>query len=68
VPVVKLDSSFNPYNAKAAMVWPADNSTANLFQTAGATQDNNGLLRGKGIDPLRWVRPEFIRILKAPLD
>jgi predicted nucleic acid-binding protein len=68
VPVVKLDSSLNPYNATAAMVWPADNSTANLFQTAGATQDNNGLLRGKGIDPLRWVRPEFIRILKAPLD
>jgi hypothetical protein len=68
VPVVKLDSTVNPYNATAAMVWPADNSTANLFQTAHATEDANGLLTGQLIGPLRWVRPEFIRILKAPID
>lgn len=68
VPVVKLDSWYNPYNATAAMVWPADNSTANLFQTAGKTQDNLGLLSDQMIGPLRWVRPEFIRILKAPFD
>ncbi|MEK9281412.1 type II toxin-antitoxin system VapC family toxin [Bradyrhizobium sp. ISRA442] len=68
VPVVKLDSSINPYNATAAMVWPADNSTANLFQTVAATQDNLGLLSGQGIGPMRWVRPEFIRIIKAPID
>lgn len=68
VPVVKLDSWINPYNATAAMVWPADNSTANLFLTANATQDSNGLLAGQGIGPMRWVRPEFIRILKAPID
>ena len=68
VPVVKLDSSINPFNATAAMVWPADNSTANLFQTADATQDNLGLLSGQGMGPLRWVRPEFIRVLKAPFD
>lgn len=67
VPVVKLDSSFNPYNATAAMVWPADNSTANLFPAADATEDNLGLLSGQDIGPLRWVRPEFIRILKAPI-
>ncbi|QIG96813.1 PIN domain-containing protein [Bradyrhizobium sp. 6(2017)] len=68
VPVVKLDSWYNPYNATAAMVWPADNSTANLFQTAGKTQDNLALLSVQMIGPLRWVRPEFIRILKAPFD
>ena len=68
VPVVKLDSWINPYDATAAMVWPADNSTANLFQTADATQDSNGLLVGQGYGPMRWVRPEFIRILKAPYD
>lgn len=68
VPVVKLDSWINPYDASAAMVWPADNSTANLFQTADATQDSIGLLTGQGIGPMRWVRPEFIRVLKAPFD
>jgi hypothetical protein len=68
VPVVGLDSWINPGSATAAMVWPADNSTANLFQDAAATQDNLGLLSGQGIGPLRWVRPEFIRILKAPID
>ena len=67
VPAVQLDSSINPYSATAAMVWPADNSTANLFQVADATEDVNGLLSGQGIGPLRWVRPEFIRILKAPI-
>ncbi len=68
VPVVKLDSWINPYNATAAMVWPADNSTANLFARAHATEDINNLLSGQGIGPLRWVRPEFIRVLKFPVD
>jgi hypothetical protein len=73
IPVVKLDSWINPSTwigdgAMAAMVWPADNRTANLFQTARATQDNNNLLVGQGIGPMRWVRPEFVRVLKAPAD
>jgi hypothetical protein len=73
IPVVKLDSWVNPSTwfgdgAMAAMVWPADNRTANLFQTARATQDNNNLLVGQGIGPMRWVRPEFVRVLKAPAD
>jgi hypothetical protein len=73
IPVVKLDSWGNPSTwvgdgAMAAMVWPADNRTANLFQTARATQDNNNLLAGQGIGPMRWVRPEFVRILKEPAD
>jgi hypothetical protein len=49
------------------MVWPADNRTANLFETARATQDNLSLLAGQGIGPMRWVRPEFIRVLKDPV-
>jgi predicted nucleic acid-binding protein len=68
VPAVKLDSSINPYDFAAAMVWPADNTTANLFQRAGAaTDDKYGLLDRYGIGPMRWVKPECIRILKAPI-
>jgi hypothetical protein len=72
IPVVKLDSFINPSTwfsdgATAAMVWPADNRTANLFETARATQDNLSLLAGQGIGPMRWVRPEFIRVLKDPV-
>ena len=69
VPAVSLDSSVNPYDFAAAMVWPADNTTANLFQRAGAaTDDKYGLLARYGIGPMRWVKPECMRILKAPLD
>jgi len=68
VPVVNLDSWANPYSARVAMVWPADNSTANLFMTTAPTQDNYGMLAGQGLNLLRWVRPEFIRVLKAPVD
>ncbi|MBR1222381.1 hypothetical protein JQ557_30575 [Bradyrhizobium sp. U87765 SZCCT0131] len=68
VPVVNLDSWANPYSARAAMVWPADNSTANLFLSVAPTQDDNGMLAGQGLNLLRWVRPEFIRVLKAPVD
>ena len=68
VPVVKLDSSINPFDATAAMIWPADNSTAHLFEKTRPTQDNLGMLSIYGIGMMRWVRPEFIRILKAPFD
>lgn len=68
VPVVKLDSSINPFDATAAMIWPADNSTANLFDKSRPTQDNYGMLSIYGIGMMRWVRPEFIRILKAPFN
>ena len=71
--MVKLDSWINPSTwwgsgAIAAMVWPADNSTANLFQTVAPTQDNLGLLVGQGIGLMRWVRPEFVRVIKEPID
>jgi hypothetical protein len=72
IPVVKLDSFINPSTwfsdgATAAMVWPADNRTANLFQTTRATADNNNLLTGQGFGMMRWIRPEFIRVLKDPI-
>jgi hypothetical protein len=72
IPVVKLDSAINPSTwfgdgATAAMVWPADNSTANLFQSASPTGDNYGFLAGQSLGPMRWVRPEFIRVIKEPV-
>jgi hypothetical protein len=72
IPVVKLDSHINPSTwfsdgATAAMVWPADNSTANLFQTTRPTHDPNALLAGSGYNMVRWVRPEFIRVLRDPV-
>src|SRR5262249_55526389 len=39
IPVVSLDSWINPNDTTVAMVWPADNATANLFQTTRATDD-----------------------------
>jgi hypothetical protein len=73
IPVVKLDSHINPSTwfsegATAAMIWPADNATANLFQTTAATLDNNNYLGGLGYRLVRWVRPEFVRVLKDPVD
>jgi hypothetical protein len=73
IPVVKLDSDINPSTwfsegATAAMVWPADNATANLFLKIHSTFDPVGALGGLGYTMLRWVRPEFIRVLKDPFD
>jgi hypothetical protein len=73
IPVVKLDSWINPSTwfgdgATAAMVWPADNATANLFQATSATLDPNNYLAGLGYQLVRWVRPEFVRVLKDPVD
>jgi hypothetical protein len=72
IPVVKLDSHFNPSTwvsdgATAAMIWPADNATANLFQTTQSTSDPRGLLAGKGFGMVRWIRPEFVRVLRDPV-
>ena len=73
IPVVRLDSHFNPSTwfsegATAAMVWPADNATANLFLQVNSTHDPVGALAGAGFEMLRWVRPEFIRVLQDPFD
>ena len=73
IPVVRLDSRVNPSTwfsdgATAAMVWPADNATANLFQKTPATADPGNYLAGLGYRLLRWVRPEFVRVLKDPID
>jgi hypothetical protein len=73
IPVVNLDSHINPSSwfsdgATAAMVWPADNATANLFLKTHGTFDPNGTLSGLGYTMLRWVRPEFVRVLKDPVE
>ncbi|MEI7688408.1 MAG: hypothetical protein WCL32_25655, partial [Planctomycetota bacterium] len=62
VPVVSLDTW--PYDGKAAMIYPVDNATANLFQTAPATHDTyNYLRRYKNFHLIRWVHPDNMRLL-----
>jgi hypothetical protein len=39
-----------PNTSTAAMVWPADNATANLFLKTHGTCDPNGSLSGLGYD------------------
>jgi hypothetical protein len=73
IPAVKLDSNANPSTwfsdgATAAMVWPADNATANLFLKTHGTSDSGGCLAGLGYTMVRWVRPEFVRVLKDPFE
>jgi hypothetical protein len=50
------------------MVWPADNATANLFLKTHGTSDSGGCLAGLGYTMVRWVRPEFVRVLKDPFE
>lgn len=64
--VVDMDRGlFNVGNDMAAMVFPADNATARLFEGVGRTADNLGQLkRFVNIDTMRWVRPENIHVLR----
>ncbi|GLS19001.1 hypothetical protein GCM10007874_20180 [Labrys miyagiensis] len=64
VPVVKLDSIANPYNTTAAMVWPADEYTRNVFRDTRDTDDGNIIRKITDITWLRWVKPEFMRIIR----
>jgi len=63
IPAVELDSWINPGDATVVPVYPADNITANLLQATAAT-DHGGLLANRGIELVRWVKPEFIRIIR----
>jgi hypothetical protein len=63
VPIVELDSWINPGDFTAAMVYPADNVTARVFKT-GRTVDNLDQLKAYGLDLMRWVRPQNMRILR----
>ena len=64
VPVVELDSGFNPYDATAAMVFPATNYAALLFKKAPATADHNGQLKNQRFEYIRWVKPKNMRIIR----
>ena len=62
--VVDLDP-WVPGHVSAAMVFPADDRTAEAFAHTRATKDNLGLLRGHvNFGRVRWVRPEQIRVLR----
>jgi hypothetical protein len=63
VPVVNLDPDIPFFHVTAAMVFPADDDTEELFETARATKDNLGQLSHyTNFRMVRWVRPENIRI------
>jgi hypothetical protein len=64
VPVVTLDSSINPYDTTAAMVWPADSYTKAVFEAARPTDDGGILTPIYDISLLRWIKPEFIRLIR----
>jgi hypothetical protein len=64
VPVVELDSSFNPWDATAAMVFPLNNTTLALFKEAPATRDLNGLVNGVNLEFVRWVKPRNMRVIR----
>jgi rRNA-processing protein FCF1 len=66
--VIHLDSYINPYSATAAMVYPADNATANLFKTTAPTQDNLGYLKSYRMDLVRWVKTDNVRLLRSFWD
>lgn len=63
VPTINLDSSINPNDARAAMVYPADDATAKLFAPQGRI-DDGGVLSSYRLDNVRFVKPEKICILK----
>ncbi|MCI0335949.1 MAG: PIN domain-containing protein [Acidobacteria bacterium] len=62
--VVDLDP-WMPGNVSAAMVFAADDATDHLFVQGPPNHDNLNQLRGYvNIGKLRWVRPEYICILR----
>jgi hypothetical protein len=64
IPVVNLDPIM-PGNVSAACVFPADDATHDLFETAPATHDTLGQLDGyTNFKQARWVRPENIRLMQ----
>jgi hypothetical protein len=63
VPVIRLDSYLNPYDATAAMVYPADDYTMNLFQPKGRISDSR-LLRNYHMDLIRFVKPHKMSVIQ----
>jgi len=63
IPVVDLDTSIG--SVTAAMVFPADSNTEQVFWRAKETQQKPvGTIRGiVNFNEIRWICPENIRIL-----
>ncbi|RZB36070.1 MAG: hypothetical protein SRB2_02575 [Desulfobacteraceae bacterium Eth-SRB2] len=66
IPVVDLDTTLG--NVTAAMVFPADAHTEQVFWRAPETKQKPlGTIRGiTNFNRIRWIRPENIRLLKSP--
>lgn len=64
LPTLDLDSWINPYDGKAAMVYPADSATDSLFRKQGRIDDKNAPLMFEKMDSVRFVRPQDLRLLK----
>jgi hypothetical protein len=64
LPTLDLDSWINPYDGKAAMVYPADAASEALFKNQGRIDDKNAPLMFERMDYVRFVRPQDIRLLK----
>jgi hypothetical protein len=64
--VIDMDRGiWNVGEDKAAMIFPFDNATDELFQGVARTKDDLGQLkRFVNINKLRWARPENIHILQ----
>jgi len=63
VPTIDLDSFPNPYDATAAMVYPADDYTKDIFYKKGRI-DDGGLLSKYAMEHVRFVKPHKIRLLE----
>jgi hypothetical protein len=68
VPVVKLDSWANPFDAVAAAVWPADDYTKELFAKTKPTRLDDDITQisdSASFSKLaRWVKPHKMEILR----
>jgi hypothetical protein len=64
IPVVSLDPDFPFSKVSAAMVFPADDLTAAIFQQGPATKGSTGQLGRQEISRMRWVRPQNLEILR----
>jgi predicted nucleic acid-binding protein len=63
IKVVDLDP-WSPFNAKAAMVYPLDNWTEQVFASVGPTSGYQTLSTYVNFSMIRWIRPVNIHLLR----
>lgn len=64
LPTIDMDSWINPYDGKAAMVYPANEATESVFSEGGRIDDKNARLVYESFEYVRFVKPKNIRMLK----